>query len=186
MAEGMVLWRRVDQPGHEAARVVRDGDRWRLEGTAVFAHEGRPCRLDYRLVCEDDWRFVHGRVSGWMGGREVAHEVQVDGSGCWWLDGEEVAEVEGCVDFDLNFSPSTNLLPIRRLGLDVGEEAEASAAWLRFPSFQLERLDQVYRRTGPAAYRYETTDGAFARDLDVDEAGLVTRYPEQWEAERVA
>ena len=150
MTEEMILWRRVEQPGHEAARVVRDGDRWRLEGTAVFAHEGEPCRLDYRLVCENDWRFVHGRVSGWMGGGEVALEVQVDGGGCWWLN---------------------------------GEEAPVSAAWLRFPGFQLERLEQVYRRTGPASYRYESAGGAFVRDLEVTGAGLVTRYPGLWEAE---
>lgn len=183
MTGEMILWRRVDPPGHEAARIVRDGGEWRLEGTAVFADEGRPCRLDYRLVCRDDWRFVHGRVAGWVGEREIVTEVRVDAGGRWWMDGDEVPEVEGCVDFDLNFSPSTNLFPIRRLRLDLGEEAPVSAAWLRFPSFRLERLDQVYRRTGPASYRYESAGGAFQRDLDVTGVGLVTRYPGLWEAE---
>jgi hypothetical protein len=84
---------------------------------------------------------------------------------------------------DLNFSPSTNLLPIRRLELAVGEEGPAAAAWLRFPSLRLERLDQTYRRLGERAYRYESADGAFRRDIEVDEAGLVTRYPGLWETE---
>lgn len=37
-----------------------------------------------------------------------------------------------CVDIDLNFSPSTNLLPIRRFDLSVGASAIVRAAWLRF------------------------------------------------------
>jgi hypothetical protein len=53
-----------------------------------------------------------------------------------------------CIDLDLNFSPSTNLLPLMDLGLAIGQEATIRAAWLRFPRFALEPLDQVYRSTG--------------------------------------
>jgi hypothetical protein len=86
------------------------------------------------------------------------------------------------VDLDLNFSPSTNLLPIRRLRLDVGQEAAVRAAWLRFPGFTLEPLEQRYRRTADDAYRYESAGGAFVRDLTVNDEGFVVRYPGLWEA----
>jgi hypothetical protein len=45
----------------------------------------------------------------------------------------------GCVNIDLNFSPSTNLLPIRRLDLSVGASAIVRAAWLRFPGMNVQR-----------------------------------------------
>jgi hypothetical protein len=181
-AESSILWRRIDVPGHEAARLVfRDG-RWHLLGTAVFAHEGRGCRLDYRIACDERWRTVSARVSGWVGGEEVEIEI-AHADGRWTMNGAECPQVAGCTDVDLNFSPSTNLLPIRRLGLAVGEEGPAAAAWLRFPGLRLERLDQTYRRLGERAYRYESADGAFRRDIEVDDAGLVTRYPDFWEAE---
>jgi hypothetical protein len=41
------------------------------------------------------------------------------------------------------FSPSTNLLPIRRLNLGVGQAAKVQAAWLRFLGFTLESLPPV-------------------------------------------
>lgn len=88
-----------------------------------------------------------------------------------------------CIDLDLNFSPSTNLLPIRRLGLAVGQEAEVKAAWLRFPSFTLEALKQLYRRIDVATYRYESAGGRFVTELQVNEVGLVTRYPNFWQVE---
>lgn len=181
-APHLILWRWMDRPGHEAARLEMDGPEWHLHGTSVFVHEGEPVRLDYRIVCDAEWRTVRARVDGWIGARAVACEVGVDADGRWRLNGEEVPAVAGCVDVDLNFSPSTNLLPIRRLGLQVGGEGSVSAAWLRFPSMELERLDQTYRRTGALSYRYESADGAFVRDIEVNEAGLVTRYPDFWES----
>jgi hypothetical protein len=180
-----ILWRWMDRPGHEAVRLERGDDGWRLRGTAVLMDDGRPCRLDYAITCDAAWRTTGARVEGWIGDDEVDVTIAVGEGGRWTLNGAEVPEVAGCVDVDLNFSPSTNLLPIRRLGLEVGGEAEVQAAWLRFPSFRLERLRQTYRRTGELSYRYESADGAFIRDLDVNEAGLVTRYPGIWEAEPV-
>ncbi|MBB4637009.1 putative glycolipid-binding domain-containing protein [Longimicrobium terrae] len=180
-----ILWRSMDEPGHEAVRLERGADGWILRGTAVLLHEGRACRLDYTVRTDEAWRSTGARVQGWMGDEPVDVTIAVGADGHWTLNGAEVPEVAGCVDVDLNFSPSTNLLPIRRLGLDVGGEGEVHAAWLRFPSFRLERLQQTYRRTGELSYRYESADGAFMRDLDVNAAGLVTRYPGLWEAEPV-
>jgi hypothetical protein len=177
-----VLWRRVDWPGHEAARLIQWDAGWELSGTAAFLHERSPCRLDYVIACDVAWRTVATRVTGWVGRDDVDIAITVDTSGRWWMNERECPGVAGCVDVDLNFSPSTNLLPIRRLRLDVGQSADVSAAWLRFPSFALERFDQTYRRLGAATYRYESA-GGFAADLDVDGAGFVTRYGDVWRAE---
>jgi hypothetical protein len=118
-----------------------------------------------------------------VGNDYVNHELLVDGDRRWWLNGVSQPAVEGCVDLDLNFSPSTNLLPIRRLGLGVGEEAEVRAAWLLFPSFKLELLSQVYTRLDDFTYRYSSRGGEFVADLTVNECGLVTLYPGLWMAE---
>ena len=80
--------------------------------------------------------------------RRLTWRLRSIAGGVWRLDGRQRPEVAGCIDLDLNFSPSTNLLPIRRLELPVGGEARIRAAWLRFPAFSLEPLEQVYRRLG--------------------------------------
>jgi len=175
--EGSILWRRLDRPGHESARLSgRDGG-WDLAGTAVFAHEGRPCRLDYSILCDPSWRTSEARVEGWIGTEIIRIEIAADSSGAWRMNGSACPEVEGALDLDLNFSPSTNLLPIRRLDLAVGEEASVRAAWLRFPSFALEPLEQSYRRLAESRYRYESAGGRFVAELEVNAAGLVTLYP---------
>lgn len=180
-----ILWRRLDVPGHESARLFRRGDGWCLTGTAVFAHERRPSRLDYQVTCDAAWQTVSGKIEGWVGERIVEIEIAVDPQRRWLLNGEERPEVRGYTDLDLNFSPSTNLLPIGRLRLGVGQGAEVRAAWLRFPSFNLEPLEQYYTRVTEAVYRYESAGGSFVAELTVSEAGFVTEYPGLWIEETV-
>jgi len=91
--------------------------------------------------------------------------------------------VAGSIDLDLHFSPSTNLLPIRRLNLSIGEQAQVKAAWLRFPEFTLEPLEQMYRRVDDVIYHYESAGGKFVAELKVNAVGLVTLYPKVWAAE---
>lgn len=178
-----ILWRGIFFPGHEHAAVYEDASRWIIEGAAVFMHERQPCRLEYMVECDQNWTTQAARVSGWVGEKSINSELKVDRDLNWLLNGVEQPTVRGCTDADLNFSPSTNLLPIRRLNLEVGKEAPVSAAWLRFPSFNLERLDQIYRRLDQTTYRYESGGGTFAAELKVNAFGLVTSYPELWEAE---
>lgn len=179
----VVLWRRLDQPGHESARLCFRQTRWHLAGTAVFAHRQQPCRLDYVVTCDAEWRTLSGKAVGWVASRTVEVELSVDSERRWLLNGAECPSVAGCTDLDLNFSPSTNLLPIRRLDLRIGQRAAVRAAWLRFPGFTLEPLEQVYHRIDQATYRYESAGGSFIADLQVNGAGFVTNYPGFWQVE---
>jgi uncharacterized protein len=178
-----ILWRRLDTPGHEASRCYREGAFWHLAGTSVFVHDGRSSRLDYVVVCDAAWQTVSGSVRGWVGDETVVIDISVDASSHWRLNGIEIPGVAGCSDIDLNFSPSTNLRPIRRTRLAVGQDIRVAAAWLRFPSFTLERLEQRYRRLDAVTYRYESAGGAFTTELRVNAAGFVTLYPNFFEAE---
>jgi hypothetical protein len=178
-----ILWRSLAWPGHEAARAYRQGADWHLAGTAVFMHQAEPCRLGYHIVCDSAWHTQRGSVSGWVGARSIEVEVSVDHAGQWRLNDTACPQVAGCTDLDLNFSPSTNLLPIRRLNLAVGASAPVRAAWLRFPSFELEPLEQTYTRLSATAYRYESAGGSFVAELQVNEVGLVTQYAGLWQAE---
>jgi uncharacterized protein len=183
MSAQTIIWRRLDKPGHEFASVFCVNSCWHLGGTAIFMHDARPCRLDYRLKCDSQWQTLSGKVAGRVGDEVIGVEISVDAQRRWRLNGDECAEAAGCIDLDLNFSPSTNLLPIRRLNLAVGQEADVRAAWLRFPSFRLEPLEQIYHRVETSVYRYESAGGSFVTKLEVDDVGFVTHYPNLWRAE---
>lgn len=180
MAAATILWRRLDQPGHETARLFRLPSGWVLSGGAVFGHNNLACKLDYLIQCDSSWRTLSAQVAGWVGGETIDLNLEVGPDQRWTVNQVEITEVEGCIDLDLNFSPSTNLLPIRRLLLAGGEAREVKAAWLRFPSFKLEPLQQVYRRLDATTFRYESAGGQFVTELKVNELGFVTEYPGIW------
>ncbi len=81
---------------------------------------------------------------------------------------------------DLEWTPATNTLPIRRLGLEIGGSAGIAAAWIRTQDFSIERLDQIYERLELARWRYRSGD--FSADLTVDSEGLVLEYEGFWRA----
>ncbi len=178
-----ILWRRLDRPGHESARIFLDNGFWQLEGTAVFAFDGQPCCLEYQISCDSDWQTVHAQINGWVGLETIGIDISADAARNWTMNGLEIPMVNGCIDLDLNFSPVTNLIPIRRMDLEIGQATEVKAAWLRFPEFTMVPLEQIYRRVGPAVYRYEAIGGSFTADLAINAAGMVVHYPNLWQAE---
>lgn len=172
-----VLWRRLDVAGLERSVLWRERDGWALTGTLVVEKPFVDVR--YEVRCDEGWRTraATARVRADDGQREV--ELAVDAEGRWQRDGRALELPRGCIDVDVQLTPATNTLPIRRLDLTVGTEAEVTAAWLRFPALDLAPLRQRYARIGPRTYRYESP--GFAAELTVDELGLVTRYGELWE-----
>jgi uncharacterized protein len=182
-AGSSLLWRRLDRAGHEAACLLPVQQGWLLAGSAVFTNNGSPAQLQYEVICDARWRTLSAAVTGWVGEERVEVGLEAGERHAWSMNGQPCPAVSGCSDIDLNFSPSTNLLPIRRLDLPIGGEAEVRAAWLRFPELTLEPLVQRYRRTGRTSYRYESDGGRFFRELRVNEIGFVTEYPGFWVAE---
>jgi hypothetical protein len=155
MGVASILWRRLDTPGHDACRLDRRAAGWRLEGTAVFRHEGVPARLAYYVVCDLAWRTRQGYVQGWLGADSIEWSAARTNAGVWTLNGAIVPNLENCLDLDFGFTPATNLLQIRRLALDEGQVADAPAAWLNVPAGPagtLELLPQRYERRSEAAY----------------------------------
>jgi uncharacterized protein len=178
-----IVWRRQDQLGLEFAKLVGIDGEWYLTGTVVIVHESRPCELRYRVVCSPDWRTESVDIRGTLGIQPVSIQVAHDAQLGWVMNGGLCAGLDGCTDIDLAFTPATNTLPIRRLALDVGQSADVSAAWLRFPEMSLGRLDQRYTRISESTYRYESAGGEFMRELTVTPDGFVQDYPGLWRAE---
>ena len=178
-----IIWNRIDQPGKEWFRLRRSGSARILEGVVVLAYDQKPCHLAYTIECDGKWQTRAVSVTGQIGNRPASVRLRVNSKGQWLMQGKPVASVQRCIDVDLGFSPSTNLLPIRRLGLAVGERAEVTAAWIEFPTLKVKPLPQSYRRLEHNSYHYESAGGRFKRDLTVNKEGLVTLYPGYWQME---
>lgn len=179
-----ILWRRLDVPGHDTCGLWTSDTGWRLTGTAMFRAEEQPCHLNYEVHCDPSWRTRSASVLGWFGRTPVKLTLEVLPGERWTLNGQKQGEeVEGLIDIDLGFTPSTNLIQLRRLSLAVGEEGEAPVAYLHFPEFTLGRLEHRYRRVALDKYDYQAPRFDYAAVLQVSGMGFVTDYPGLWALE---
>lgn len=176
-----VLWTRHDRVSLEFFQLHEAPAGVRLSGTILTVEERQPLRVDYTVQCDRDWATRSAHIAVLNGSASKELELMVDDQKRWWSEGKHIAQVDGCIDIDISLSPSTNTLPIRRLSLTRGGESDVAAAWVRFPDLAIERLPQRYVRSGENLYRYASDGGAFTADIEVDDLGLVVRYPPAWE-----
>ncbi|HEX2089228.1 MAG TPA: putative glycolipid-binding domain-containing protein [Actinomycetota bacterium] len=167
-------WRRLDTPGSEYFTLSELPNGWEFAGTVVVTIEGEPLLVRYTVRCDPSWTTEDVDVVAESSGTRQRLRLAAAG-GRWRSNEGSVSALDGAVDVDLGVTPSTNTLPIRRLALDVGEHADLIVAWVRFPDLAVVRSDQRYTRLAENLYRYES--GSFSRDIEVDELGLVTKYP---------
>lgn len=177
-----ILWNRLDTPGHDACTLVEGVADRRLDGGAVFLHEGVPARLEYNVACDNSWRTQRGEVHGWVGTEPIDFVITRSAEGVWTCNGAIVSGLDDCVDLDLGFTPATNLFQIRRLALTEGQAADAPVAWFDVSSGALDVLVQRYERRATHGYWYEAPRFNYAGLLEVGATGFVHLYPGLWTA----
>ena len=172
-----ILWHGVEPFSAELCHLMRRDRTWDLQGVILADLTDGGTEVRYLLRVDELWRSRRLRVE-MTGAHQGTLDLLGDGHGSWTVDGDPAPGLDGCVDVDLGISPSTNTLPIRRLDPPFERPAAIHAAWVRFPELTVEADAQSYERIGDSRWRFRSGD--FEADLDVDDAGLVSRYGELW------
>jgi hypothetical protein len=180
------LWSRLDSPGHDACRFEASARACRWTGMAAFAESDLVCQLQYEVVASPAFRFRRAWVEGRVGPRAVRLSFESDRQSRWWVDGRERPALAGLIDLDLGFTPATNMLSIRRLGLAIGEHAEVQTVYLDIPSLRVQRLPQRYQRLTDTTYAYESPVHDYRAVLQVTAEGAVSAYPGVFALQRPA
>ena len=179
----MALWRRLDTPGHDAARLSRTPQGWFLQGCAVWRDDAGPAALRYELILERDWSTARARVHGFLGGREIDDVITRQDAG-WSFNGHRVPGLEGLADLDFGFTPATNLQQLRRVPIAVGAGADIPVAWVDAGGHTLVELQQRYERISDRTYRYVSSTTGYEGQLELAPNGFAAVYPALWEMVR--
>jgi hypothetical protein len=189
-----IIWRGVDDWRAEASEIELGDDGLRAAGVQLGVVPHR-YRLAYRLDAT-----APGFGTRSLDLEAVGHgwtrtlRLTRDDHGLWrtehGADGEvdmpppraDTGELTAALDCDLAFSPLTNTMPIRRHRLNEQAGSETLLmAWVSVPDLSVTPSRQHYahvtRRSFGAAVRYESESRDFVAELEVDDAGVVTRYP---------
>jgi len=146
VVERVVVWRGLDAPRMEIARVERTGDALYANGTQIG--------VAYELRYELEPRLLRLELAG-----KRSLEVEL-----------------GDLDFfDLGLSPLFNSLPVwRDRLLEDGKARDYVMRFVSVPDLRVAESKQRYEPLGGRRLRYSSGD--FEAELDFDEDGLVVRY----------
>lgn len=186
-----LVWRGLDAWRAEFAHVLLREDGFGASGTQIGV-EPEPYRVEYSLEVSGGWlterQECNAYGSGWWRGLELVRErdgtwrCEVGAAGD--LDGDrpggDMDGLEGALDCDLQHSPLTNVMPVRRDEL-TGPAAgprEYAMAWVAIPWLSVHRSEQRYEPIGAQSVRYVSLDSDFTADLELDGHGFAERYPQ--------
>jgi hypothetical protein len=174
------IWQWAQSPGLERFEFLRSGDEWVFRGTILTFSNDVPAEARYEITCDRLFQTRRANISLLDSSGERSLKIETQASR-WFENGRENQTVNGALDIDLGWSPSTNTLPIKRLQLEIGQTSgEFIAAWVRFPELALQPLPQEYLRLADRQYRYSSRAGTFVAKLIVDNDDLVVAYEGFW------
>jgi uncharacterized protein len=177
-----ILWENKDSHSMEYFNLTRSNDAFVLEGTVLLLLEGLPTRVAYKIECDKRWKTRVVSIRQERSGSATNHlTLKVSSRQIWkTVKGSTISFAAGIQDVDLEITPATNTIPIRRIGLKEGESAQVDAVWVRFPSLKLELLQQRYTRISHRLYKYECPSTGYQSQLEVDGSGMVVSYGDLW------
>ncbi|MEO6123904.1 MAG: putative glycolipid-binding domain-containing protein [Ilumatobacteraceae bacterium] len=168
--------------GHDAAWSPWDTDhvenvsiRWENEAWTATGSVGRE-DIQYVIRISPMWQ-----VRQFLLFRDLDEPdlwLGTDGHGRWGeMNGDHRPDLDGCVDLDLACTPFTNMLPIRRLPLHVGDTADITVASIDVETLGIRPDHQRYTRLETHRWRFEQLATGLVQEFDVDRHGLVRDAP---------
>lgn len=170
-----VLWVRQDGPGNDACRFADAYGGYLIDGSSTDADWNI---LRYRVRARADGTTRRVRI-----GARSRIFVRRAPDDTWMFNGTPVPEVAGASDIDFDFTPATKTLPIRRLKLDVGDEAKILVARFNLANETLTPAQVVYRRTADDRYECQDVETGKTTHLTVDAQGIVRNDKGHWLAQ---
>lgn len=167
-----IHWTSAALSSREDLTVTEADDGWRLAGVVTLPIDDAPGRIVYEVSTDHEWRTRSAKINV-QARHPWTASIEVD-SGRWRIDGVIRPDLDGCIDVDLGFTPATNMLPLRRLDLQIESSAAVDAAWLRFPEFCFQRSAQQYTRLDESRWLYSS--GGYQAILETDARFAVVRY----------
>ncbi|WP_262029824.1 putative glycolipid-binding domain-containing protein [Microvirga sp. Mcv34] len=146
-----------------------------VSGVVIAKADETEFGLSYRLRLDALWRTKDVILRTTAG--HVLH-LESDGQGHWQENGKVRPDLQGCIDIDIQATPLTNTLPVRRLDLETGESSDIRLCYIAVPDLIVTAANQRYTALDAGTlYRFESLESGFTADLPVDEDGFVLDYP---------
>lgn len=191
--ERCYAWIKEDPIGIEQAVLNAEKGSTRIDSFAIGSAP-LPYRVHFLLELDENWVTRSLEISSQGDGWKRHLELNRSATGIWvgesdgtgelpWIEQgvEPTALPAHVLDVDVQYSPATNLMPVKRLGLNqTGRRETFTMAWISVPHLETYEDVQTYTILNGDDSRlvgFESGDGSFKATIECDDDGVVIDYP---------
>lgn len=134
-----------------------------------------PFAIAYKIELTHEWRVKHVGIYSLLDVHKKLRLVS-DFAGHWFdADRQQQFALDGCEFIDINLTPFTNTLPVKRLNLTETPQP-VDTVFIDLPSFQVRRVQHFYSKTGETSYVFQDVTSQVKANIQVGSSGLVNQY----------
>jgi len=175
-----LVWERLDLPGLEHLVLDVRPDGVRADSFVLLQLDEGLVRLRYMIETDGAWRTQRAQATLEIGATERKLDLRRDAQGNWSVNGAPRPDLQGCFEIDLEATPLTNTLALKRLGLEPNKPKPMRTAYITIPSLQVRVDEQEYTLLSPTRFRYRGLSTNFKSEVTNDADQLVVDYPPGW------
>lgn len=177
-----VLWRRIlDDRSDEFCAVRQQEDEAELEGTSIGLTSAlEPFCCSYKILTNSALSKSRQLCISYLSPTGTRLLSMSRSNGGWKVEADEPFFIVAD-EIDLEWSPLTNMFPLRRM-LEQGlMRLELKAAWVRMPDLRIERATQCYEWIDSLTARYINLESGFTALIRHDGEGFPLDYEGVWQ-----
>ncbi|GAA0438279.1 MAG: putative glycolipid-binding domain-containing protein [Bacillota bacterium] len=172
-----VIWEHHENVGTEFLQMKYMQDGIQITSTVINGQKEAPYLVHYQIELNRHWKFRELRAEADSGKQIV---LRSNDQREWFNEaGEEITHLRGAMDIDLSCTPFTNSLPINRFMWETGQSSDFDMVFIAVPDFTLTKVKQRYHLVEQSDKRkvFNYKSNTFESTIEVDEMGIVTKYP---------
>lgn len=112
-----LIWANRERTSLEHFRLSSSDGTYILEGTVIMLLEQMPTKISYKIECDTGWGTTSLHLLQERAGENSHLDLGVNKERVWSCNGSMLDFATGLFDVDLEISPATNTIPIRRMNL---------------------------------------------------------------------
>jgi len=133
---------------------------------------------EYILTLNLDWTVREIEIHFTVGVNEHSYNFVRHASGHWTdATGTLFSQFSECLFVDISLTPFTNSLILKGIKFTENQTEQVSALYFDVLANEIREDVQRYTKLNAMKYNFENDGGNFSADIDVDEDGFVTHYP---------
>lgn len=140
-----IVWQRLDRTALEFLQWTNE-PAVVLHGEVVGDINGVLGRVRYRVAVEEGPFSQVALLQFWSDAGNRQLHLSRSRQGQWLVNGIMRPDLATATDVDIGVTPATNILPLRRFRLEVGESCDLVAVWIQFPALSVKLARQRYTR----------------------------------------